>query len=41
MSIPSFIVAGAAKTGTSWLHKCLDAHPEVFVPREGEVGFFS
>lgn len=41
MSVPSFIVVGAAKTGRSWLHRCLDEHPDVFVPYQVEIDFFS
>jgi hypothetical protein len=29
--LPDFIVAGASKAGTTWLSRCLGAHPEVFV----------
>ena len=38
---PNFIVAGAAKSGTTWLYSCLDEHPEVFIPRNKELHFFS
>lgn len=37
----TFIGAGAGKSGTTWLYACLDEHPEVFVPREKELDFFS
>ncbi len=40
-SLPTFFIVGAAKTGTSWMHQCLDAHPQVFVPHQGETTFFS
>ena len=40
MAIPSFMVVGAQKAGTTWLFECLDEHPEVFVPRVKEVHFF-
>lgn len=29
---PSFIIVGAAKSGTTWLVKCLQEHPSVFIP---------
>ena len=38
--LPSFIIAGAAKSGTSTLHAMLADHPEVFIPRH-EIYFFS
>lgn len=38
---PNFLVVGAAKAGTSWLHYCLNAHPEIFVPKVKELHFFS
>lgn len=37
----NFIVLGAAKAGTSWVHSCLEEHPDIFVPREKELHFFS
>ena len=40
-TIPPFLVVGAAKTGTSWLHQCMREHPNVFVPERKEVDFFS
>ncbi|MBL8806901.1 MAG: sulfotransferase [Rhodospirillales bacterium] len=41
MGIPTFIVVGAQKAGTTWLYECLSEHPEAFVPRMKEVHFFS
>jgi hypothetical protein len=41
MSIPTFLVVGAPKTGTTWIHRCLLEHPEVFVPNKKEINFFS
>ena len=38
---PHFLVVGAAKAGTTWLHYCLDAHPKIFVPKAKELHFFS
>jgi len=40
-TIPTFLVVGAAKTGTSWLHQCIREHPNVFVPELKEINFFS
>ncbi|MCS3663496.1 hypothetical protein GGP65_001103 [Salinibacter ruber] len=39
--IPNFLVGGAAKSGTSWIHQCLLEHPDVFVPERKEIRFFS
>lgn len=39
MPLPTFLIAGAQKSGTSWLAKRLQQHPEVFVPQR-EVHFF-
>jgi hypothetical protein len=39
--LPNFLVVGAAKAGTTWLHACCDEHPEVFVPALKEINYFS
>jgi hypothetical protein len=36
---PDFIGIGAQKAGTTWLHRNLQAHPEIFMPRK-EVRYF-
>ncbi len=41
MGKPTFIVAGAQKSGTTWLFECLVEHPQVFVPDIKETQFFS
>ena len=38
--LPNFIGIGAPKAGTTWLFKCLDEHPEVFVAAVKETSFF-
>ncbi|MEQ4209494.1 sulfotransferase domain-containing protein [Actinopolymorpha sp. B17G11] len=38
MSLPSFVVIGAMKAGTSSLRHYLDGHPDVFVGRGGMLG---
>jgi hypothetical protein len=38
--LPTFIVIGAAKAGTTSLHAYLAAHPDVFVTRTKELDFF-
>jgi hypothetical protein len=41
MVLPNFLVIGAQRSGTTLLHKVLDAHPEVFVPtRRKEIHYF-
>ncbi len=40
MKPPDFIGIGAQRSGTTWLHRALSAHPEVFLPEVKEVHFF-
>lgn len=40
MAHPTFLVIGAQKSGTSWLHEMLRQHPQIFVPEMKEVHFF-
>lgn len=37
----AFIGIGAARCGTTWLAKRLDAHPDVFIPERKELHFFN
>ncbi len=39
--LPNFIGIGAQRAGTTWLHRCLSEHPQVFVPHPKEVHFFN
>jgi len=39
--LPTFLGLGAPKAATTWLARCLDAHPEVFVADVKETNFFS
>lgn len=42
MTLPSFIVIGPGKTGTTWLYRCLAAHPEIRLARgTKETVFFN
>jgi hypothetical protein len=41
MTVPNFLVIGAAKAGTTSLRDYLDQHPEVFVSRRREPSFFA
>ena len=38
--LPDFICVGAQKAGTTWLHRQLSEHPEIFVPETKELDFF-
>jgi hypothetical protein len=38
---PDFIGIGAQKAGTSWIHACLYEHPQIYMPPEKELHFFS
>jgi hypothetical protein len=37
---PDFLVVGAQKCGTTWLHRNLSAHPGAWLPPEKELHFF-
>ena len=39
-STPDFIGIGAQKAGTTWLHRNLQAHPEIWMPTEKELHYF-
>lgn len=39
-ALPTVIVIGAMKCGTTALHRYLDAHPDICMAREKEVNFF-
>jgi hypothetical protein len=41
MTLPNFLVIGAAKSGTSSVHSYLQAHPQVFTPKLKEINFFA
>jgi hypothetical protein len=38
---PDFIGIGAQKAGTTWLHRNLQAHPEIWMPKEKELHYFN
>ena len=40
MTFPDFIGIGAQKAGTTWLHRNLQAHPGIWMPREKELHYF-
>lgn len=41
MTLPNFLIIGAEKSGTTWLHKTLSRHPDIFLPRTKEIHFFN
>ena len=41
MTLPNYLVIGAAKAGTTSLRTYLDQHPEIFVTARGEPSFFA
>ncbi len=38
---PEFLIIGAQKCGTSWLHTQLSAHPDIFLAQRKELEYFS
>lgn len=41
MTMPNFLVIGAAKAGTTSIHNYLDQHPQIFMSRLKETNFFA
>jgi hypothetical protein len=41
VTLPNFLIIGAAKTGTTSLYGYLRQHPDVFMPEKKELHFFS
>ena len=41
LRLPTFVVVGAPKCGTTSLHHYLGQHPQVFLPRQKELHYFS
>ena len=39
--LPSFLIIGGQRCGSSWIHKCLAEHPGVFVATPKELHFFN
>jgi hypothetical protein len=37
---PDFIIIGAQRSGTTWLHRVLEAHPSIWVPPIKELHYF-
>ncbi|MEM6821304.1 MAG: sulfotransferase [Verrucomicrobiota bacterium] len=40
-SVPTFLIIGASKSGTSTLHQALSSHPEIFMSSPKEPHYFS
>lgn len=40
MTLPNFLIVGAARSGSTSLYRHLRAHPEIFMPRTKELHFF-
>ncbi len=40
MNSPDFLIIGAQKSGTSWLHRQLRQHPDIFMPPDKDAPFF-
>ncbi|MCC7397826.1 MAG: sulfotransferase [Planctomycetes bacterium] len=39
--LPSFLIVGPQRTGTTWLARNLGQHPQVFVPEREEIHYFN
>lgn len=39
--LPTFVVIGAKKSGTTSLHRYLDGHPQVWLPKDKRLEFFT
>jgi hypothetical protein len=37
---PDFLVIGTQKAGTTWLHRNLQSHPRIWMPKEKELHYF-
>ena len=40
-NFPDFLAIGPQRTGTTWLFKNLQSHPQIFIPPEKELYFFN
>lgn len=39
--LPDFLIIGAQKAGTTWLHRQLRGHPELYLPADKDFEYFS
>jgi hypothetical protein len=37
---PDFLIIGAQKAGTTWLHRNIQTHPQIWMPKEKELHYF-
>jgi hypothetical protein len=40
LMLPNFLIIGAARCGTTWMHENLRMHPDIFMPSKKELHFF-
>ena len=40
MIFPDFLIIGTQKAGTTWLHRNLQSHPGIWMPKEKELHYF-
>ncbi|MBI5033459.1 MAG: sulfotransferase [Chloroflexi bacterium] len=40
MTLPNFLILGTQKAATTWMHRCMREHPDIFMPRKKEIPFF-
>jgi len=41
LCLPDFLGIGTPQSGTTWLHRCLQHHPELYLPQRKELQFFN
>jgi len=39
--LPNFIGIGTQRAGTTWIYECFLSHPQIFIPHQKELRFFS
>ncbi|MEL6493217.1 MAG: sulfotransferase domain-containing protein, partial [Cyanobacteria bacterium J06621_3] len=40
-ALPNFFLAGCQKTGSTWIHQCFREHPEIYVPQDDAIHYFT
>lgn len=40
LSLPDFLVIGSPQSGTTWLHRNMMQHPQLFLPKKKEIHYF-
>ena len=41
LRLPDFLIIGAEKAGTTWLHAQLVSHPDIYMPKTKEIHYFN